>query len=68
MIQSMTGYGKAEKKLDNKRLVVEIKSLNSKQMDMSVRLSPIFRSQELAVRSLLGKQLERGKIDVAIYT
>lgn len=64
----MTGYGKAERKLDDKRLVVEIKSLNSKQMDMSVRLSPMFRSQELAVRSMLGKQLERGKVDVAIYT
>jgi len=64
----MTGYGKAETKLDNKRLVVEIKSLNSKQMDMSVRLSPQFRSQELTVRSLLAKQLERGKVDVAIYT
>jgi len=64
----MTGYGKAEAKLDNKQLVVEIKSLNSKQMDMSVRLSPAFRSQELTVRSLLGKQLERGKVDVAIYT
>ena len=68
MIQSMTGYGKAESKLDTKRLVVEIKSLNSKQMDMSVRLSPAFRSQELAVRTMLGKQLERGKVDVAIYT
>ena len=64
----MTGYGKAEAKLDNKQLVVEIKSLNSKQMDMSVRLSPAFRSQELTVRSLLAKQLERGKVDVAIYT
>ncbi len=68
MIQSMTGYGKAETKLDGKRLVVEIKSLNSKQMDMSVRLSPAFRGQELAVRTMLGKQLERGKVDVAIYT
>ncbi len=67
MIQSMTGYGKAETKLDGKRLVVEIKSLNSKQMDMSVRLSPAFRGQELAVRTILGKQLERGKVDVAIY-
>ena len=64
----MTGYGKAETKLDNKQLVVEIKSLNSKQMDISVRLSPAFRSQELTVRSLLAKQLERGKVDVAIYT
>ena len=64
----MTGYGKAETKLDGKRLVVEIKSLNSKQMDMSVRLSPAFRGQELAVRTMLGKQLERGKVDVAIYT
>lgn len=68
MIQSMTGYGKAETKLDNKQLIVEIKSLNSKQMDISIRLSPAFRSQELAVRSLLAKQLERGKVDVAIYT
>lgn len=64
----MTGYGKAETKLDNKQLVVEIKSLNSKQMDISTRLSPAFRSQELTVRSLLAKQLERGKVDVAIYT
>ena len=64
----MTGYGKAETKLDNKQLVVEIKSLNSKQMDISTRLSPAFRSQELAVRSMLAKQLERGKVDVAIYT
>jgi len=68
MIQSMTGYGKAESKLDSKRLVVEIKSLNSKQMDLSVRLSQAFRSQEHAVRSMLTKQLERGKVDVAIYT
>ena len=64
----MTGYGKAEAKLDNQRVIVEIKSLNSKQMDMSVRLSPMFHTQELAVRSLLAKQLERGKVDVAIYT
>ena len=64
----MTGYGKAEAKMDGKRLVVEIKSLNSKQMDMSVRMSAAFRGQELAVRSKLGKLLERGKVDVAIYT
>lgn len=64
----MTGYGKAETKMDGKRLVVEIKSLNSKQMDMSVRMSAAFRGQELAVRSKLGKLLERGKVDVAIYT
>ena len=64
----MTGYGKAESKLDTKRLVVEIKSLNSKQLDMNVRLSAVFRSQELLVRSMLAKQLERGKVDIAIYT
>ena len=68
MIQSMTGYGKAETKLQTKRLVVEIKSLNSKQLDINVRLSSQFRSQELLVRTILGKQLERGKVDVAIYT
>ena len=68
MIQSMTGYGKAESKLADKRLVVEIKSLNSKQMDMSIRLSPMLRSQELQVRTMLAGRLERGKVDVAIYT
>ena len=49
-------------------MVVEIKSLNSKQLDMNVRLSSVFRSQELLVRSMLAKQLERGKVDIAIYT
>lgn len=64
----MTGYGKAERKIGNRRLVVEIKSLNSKQLDLNVRLSQAFRSQELLIRTMLGKQLERGKADVAIYT
>ena len=68
MIQSMTGYGKAENKLQAKQLVVEIKSLNSKQLDINMRLSAQFRSRELLIRSLLAKQLERGKVDIAIYT
>ena len=64
----MTGYGKAENKLQAKQLVVEIKSLNSKQLDINMRLSAQFRSRELLIRSLLAKQLERGKVDIAIYT
>ena len=69
MIYSMTGYGRAEKQtsIDNKKLVVEIRSLNSKSMDLNVRIAPQLRSKELEIRSLIGLQLERGKIDLSIY-
>ena len=68
MIFSMTGYGKAECLVaNNKKLFVEIKSLNSKSLDLSVRIAPQLRSKELEIRTLIGQRLERGKIDLSIY-
>ena len=68
MIFSMTGYGKAECLVaNNKKLVVEIKSLNSKSLDLSVRIAPQLRSKELEIRTLMAQRLERGKIDLSIY-
>ena len=69
MIYSMTGYGKAESQtsIENKKLVVEIRSLNSKSLDLSVRIAPLLRSKELEIRNLIAQRLERGKIDLSIY-
>ena len=64
----MTGYGKAECLVaNNKKLVVEIKSLNSKSLDLSVRIVAQLRSKELDIRTLIAQRLERGKIDLSIY-
>ena len=64
----MTGYGKAEKQVaNNKKLIVEVRSLNSKSMDLNVRIAPQLRSKELEIRTLIGQRLERGKIDLSIY-
>ncbi len=64
----MTGYGKAENQVaNNKKIVVEIRSLNSKSMDLSVRIAPQLRSKELDIRTLIAQRLERGKIDLSIY-
>jgi uncharacterized protein (TIGR00255 family) len=68
MMQSMTGFGKAQSDLEGKKLTVEIRSLNSKQLDLNLRLSTAYRAKELELRSELAKTLERGKVDVAIYT
>ena len=68
MIYSMTGYGKAECSVaNNKKLVVEIKSLNSKSLELSVRIAPQLRSKELEIRTLIAQRLERGKLDLSIY-
>jgi uncharacterized protein (TIGR00255 family) len=69
MINSMTGYGKAESQtsIENKKLVVEIRSLNSKSLDLNVRIAPLLRSKELEIRTLIAQRLERGKIDLSIY-
>ena len=70
MIQSMTGYGKAESQTlsnKNKKLVVEIRSLNSKSMDLNIRIANQLRDKELTIRSLLSQRLERGKVDLNIY-
>lgn len=64
----MTGYGKAECQVaNNKKLVVEIRSLNSKSLDLNVRIAAQLRSKELDIRTLIGQRLERGKIDLSIY-
>ena len=68
MILSMTGFGRAESQFRGQKLVCEIRSLNSKSMDMSVRLAPQFRARELDLRTIITKRLERGKVDLALYT
>lgn len=63
MIRSMTGYGKSERTLQNKTLVIEIRSLNSKQMDTSTRLPGLYREKELEIRQMIAAGLERGKVE-----
>ncbi len=67
MIQSMTGYGKAVTQLPQKKVTVEIKTLNSKNLDLNVRVPSTYREKELEVRSKLSKQLQRGKVDFYIF-
>ncbi len=67
MIHSMTGYGKSVLQLPTKKITVELKSLNSKNLDLNARMPSIYREKELAIRKLLAKKLERGKIDFSIY-
>lgn len=67
MIQSMTGFGKASLQLPTKKITVEVKSLNSKGLDISTRIPSNYREMELGLRNLLGQKLERGKIDLALY-
>lgn len=67
MIQSMTGFGKSTTELNKRKVTVEIKSLNSKQLDLSVRMPNLYKENEMAVRNLLSRELERGKVDFLIY-
>ena len=67
MIQSMTGYGKAVLQLPTKKVTIEIKSLNSKNLDLNVRIPSYYKEKELAVRKKLASALVRGKIDFSIY-
>ena len=66
MLLSMTGYGKAESQFRGRKLICEIRSLNSKSMDISVRIAPQFRAHELELRTILTQRLERGKVDLAL--
>ena len=68
MVRSMTGYGKAECEFSNKKVTIEIKSLNSKQMDLNTRISLLFREKDLEIRRELSDKLVRGKIDFILYT
>ena len=67
MIQSMTGYGKATAELPDKKINIEIKSLNSKSMDISTRIAPIYREKEMEMRNEITKALERGKVDFCLW-
>jgi uncharacterized protein (TIGR00255 family) len=67
MIKSMTGFGKATGEWKNKKINIEIRSLNSKQMDLNIKMPSLYRSKELELRSYITKQTERGRMDVSIY-
>lgn len=67
MIQSMTGFGKASLQLPTKKITVEIKSLNSKGLDLNTRMPSVYREMELGLRNQLSQRLERGKIDFSLY-
>lgn len=63
----MTGFGKSSVELPNKKIIVEIKSLNSKQLDLSVRVSPLLRDKEMELRNVIARRVERGKVEANIY-
>lgn len=63
----MTGYGKADAHFNGKKIHVEVKSLNSKNMDLNTRIAPLYREKEMEIRQLLSKTLERGKVDFTLW-
>ncbi len=67
MIQSMTGFGKHVIQLPTKKITVELKSLNSKSLDLNVRMPSAYREKELELRKLIANSLQRGKIDIGLY-
>ena len=66
MIKSMTGFGKAEATCENKKITVEIRSLNSKQLDLSVKMPPIYREVEFEIRNFVNKSVQRGKVELYV--
>ncbi len=67
MIKSMTGYGKSVADVQHQKLMVEIRTLNSKQLDLNMRVPQSFREKEIELRAILREQLQRGKIDFSIF-
>ena len=67
MIQSMTGYGKSVVTYNGKKINVEVKSLNSKALDLSTRIAPLYREKEMEIRQIITTKLLRGKVDFAIW-
>ena len=67
MIQSMTGYGKAVVTYKEKKINVEIKSLNSKQLDLNTRIAPLYREKEMEIRQMVAEALIRGKVDMSVW-
>ncbi len=66
MVRSMTGYGKCDFFYGNKKIIIEARSLNSKQMDMSIRLPGAYRDRELELRHMVSERLHRGKVDLSV--
>ena len=67
MIQSMTGYGKAVVAYKEKKIHVEVKSLNSKQLDLNTRIAPLYREREMEMRQMVAEALVRGKVDFCVW-
>src|SRR5690554_2626338 len=67
MIKSMTGFGKAEFEVNNKKINLELKALNSKQIDINVRIPSVYREKEIELRKVIAERLIRGKIDLTIH-
>ncbi len=67
MIKSMTGFGKAEFEVNNKKITLELKALNSKQIDINARIPSVYREKEIEIRKELAEKLIRGKVDITIY-
>ena len=67
MILSMTGYGKASAEFQGKKITAEVKSLNSKALDLSTRIAPIYREKEMEVRAMVTQSLERGKVEFNLW-
>lgn len=67
MIKSMTGFGKTTVEAGDKKIVIEIKSLNSKQFDLSLRMPNLFKEKEMEIRSMVKERLDRGKMEMSIY-
>ena len=63
----MTGYGKAVSMFQNKKVCAEVRSLNGKSMDLTVRVAPQFREKEMEIRAMIAARLERGKVDFALW-
>lgn len=66
MIKSMTGFGKGEATFQNKKITVEIRSLNSKQLDLNLRLPSVYRQSEYELRTLIARTVQRGKVDIFV--
>ncbi len=67
-LKSMTGYGKSVSEISGKKITVEVRSLNSKSLDLNLRLPYLYKEKELELRTNIAKQIERGKVDVSVYT
>ena len=67
MLLSMPGFGRAAAESENKKYTVEVKSLNSKQLDLSMRVPLAYREKELEIRNIVASELERGKVDLSLF-